>query len=182
MKKLSLILLAITTLVFAGCKTAQVAEQVNIVGDVNVYEDEYLSFQYPEGMTILREQTGEGRWMVALDWISKVEGKDYLETIAMSNPELRYPYYLEDHDYESWDAFKTDKLALQDDVMVKVSSASIGGQDAVFIDEGGFCEHHYQLYVEGPTGVVYALTAGCVSNQTWQDLYGTFEESVVFKQ
>ncbi|MFA5793301.1 MAG: hypothetical protein WC897_05575, partial [Candidatus Gracilibacteria bacterium] len=88
MKKLSLILLAITTLVFAGCKTAQVAEQVNIVGDVNVYEDEYLSFQYPEGMTILREQTGEGRWMVALDWISKVEGKDYLETIAMSNPEL----------------------------------------------------------------------------------------------
>lgn len=177
MKKAGLVLSFLVVLIFISCTTSQFNETEDYF-----YEDESLSFEYPKGMTILKEQTGEGRWSVSLNWISKVENKNYFETVSMSNPELRYPYYLEDNDYESWDDLKADKLAIyENDQLAIASSLSVGGQDAVFVDAGGFCEHHYELYINGPTGTVYVLTAGCVPEQIWKDLYKTFVESVVFK-
>ncbi|MEK7146451.1 MAG: hypothetical protein AAB802_04725 [Patescibacteria group bacterium] len=185
----SLLLLA-AMLVFSSCAVVveeeeSYVEEVPVVEETStepsVYEDEYISFEYPEEMVLLRDQEGEGGPMFTLDWIAEVEGESYFQTIGRHNPQLRYPYNLAGSDYESWEALKADKME-STDALTTTGNFLLGGQDAVLVSAGGFCEHYYELYVEGPTGVVYSLTAGCVNDESWESLYNSFEESVVFKQ
>lgn len=184
-----ILLLVIGAVIGAGIISVIWAVQPKPVNQVAVqteehrYEDGYLSFEYPEDMVILKDQVGEGRLMYMLDWLKPVEDKSYFQTIGMFNPQLDYPYNLSANDYQSWDDLKADKSALQlEDPLMTMTSFSVNGQDAILIDAGGFCEHHYTLFVQGPTGVVYSLTAGCLLDEEWNSLYGAFAKSVEFKQ
>jgi hypothetical protein len=159
-------------------RTEEIAEETK----ENVYQDDYLSFEYPDNMELVQDQVGEGRFMLMLDWLAPAENGNYLQTIGLGGPQLKYPLYLEDEEYASWDALKADKLAVNTDQFAIATELEIAGQEAVLVDGGGFCEHHYELYIQGPVDTTYSLSGNCVNDEKWEALYNTFIETVEFKR
>ncbi len=150
---------------------------------LNTYEDAYLSFAYPDDLSLLFNQSGEGRVMSWINWIGSRDDESFYRTLGMFNPEIKYPYHLLDNDYSSWEELKTDKLSYQDDLLANVvEERIINGQEAVYLDMGGFCAHHHELFIQGPEDVVYQFMGGCMSESLWSEILETFSESVEFKQ
>ncbi|MBN1585633.1 hypothetical protein JW899_04685 [Candidatus Uhrbacteria bacterium] len=148
-------------------------------GNQNRYEDEFLSFRYPEDMRILKSENGDGWAATTLEWIALSKNGNDFERISSNGFRIHYPYWLKGGGYDTWEDFMEGKLNTP-----TATPLTVGGQEAVLIDSDGKCEHYYELYVRGPSDskTVYNLSANCVSEEEWNAIYGTFAYSVEFKK